>query len=81
MTDPEVPKHDTIRILCTDGIGIELALSVPWEAFIGQILQTGCVIANNVFINRQFIVRIERLSQPEPMSIKWDNIIPMGPKQ
>jgi hypothetical protein len=54
---------ETVRVYCSDGYFFEVAMPVPWDMYIQNMLTVGGLWHANMFINRQYIVRIVRWPQ------------------
>lgn len=55
--------QQTVRIFLSDGFCFDAAIPVPWEQYIHNMINLGGIWHANMFINRQYIVRIVRWPQ------------------
>lgn len=77
---PEIPvppagSHGTARIFCTDGHYFDIVLVLPWAQFISNLIGSGAYADESVFINRQFILRVERRAPGQSATTQASNVV------
>lgn len=57
---------EKVRITLINGTTVDADLTVPWEAFVYQLLANACIITSDAFINRASIAAIVRFDPENP---------------